>query len=384
VVPTVDQEGGLISVDRIRTLASLEGSPVVTSCYLDVDGRTHRHASDYEAELDHLLRVARERVHANGNDRDAVRSVESDLDQMSSWVRGGFDRSRVRGLAMFACSARGWFEVVELPRPVRSQIVLNAMPHLRQLEYVVGEFDAFAIVLVDRSHSRIFRFEMGELTEHDRVDDAVPRRHDQGGWSAPNIQRHADEVAHRHLKHTAEVLFDEVQARAVDHLVLGGPHEVVAEFESVLHPYQRERVVATVSLSVHAGTEEVRQAALEVEERVERARATERVDRLRDAVGAGNGGVAGLEATLAALVARRVDILLVSDGFEAQGWRCRECRHLATRGRSCPVCERQMELVDDVVAEAIDDAIGMKCTVDVVRENADLDVLGRIGALLRF
>jgi hypothetical protein len=43
-----------------------------------------------------------------------------------------------------------------------------------------------------------------------------------------------------------------------------------------------------------------------------------------------------------------------------------------------------MDLVDDVVEEAVEEALANKCRVQIVRENADLDVLGRIGALLRF
>jgi hypothetical protein len=38
----------------------------------------------------------------------------------------------------------------------------------------------------------------------------------------------------------------------------------------------------------------------------------------------------------------------------------------------------------DVVAAAIDDALAASCRVDVCDRSADLDVLGRIGALLRF
>jgi hypothetical protein len=43
-----------------------------------------------------------------------------------------------------------------------------------------------------------------------------------------------------------------------------------------------------------------------------------------------------------------------------------------------------MQLVEDVVEQAVEEALANKCRVEVVRESADLDVLGRIGALLRF
>jgi peptide subunit release factor 1 (eRF1) len=98
----------------------------------------------------------------------------------------------------------------------------------------------------------------------------------------------------------------------------------------------------------------------------------------------GDGAVVGLDAVLAALVERRVDTLLVSDGFEAPGWRCPSCAFLAARGPSCPVCSKKMEQADDVVEEAVHEALNQSVRLEVCRDNADLDVLGRIGALLRF
>ena len=372
----------MISEDRIRALAGHRGSSVVTSCYLDVDGRRHPRHADYETSLDHLVRQAREK--AVGFGPEAVRSVAADLDRIATWVRSGFDRSHVRGLAFFACSADAFFEVVESPLPVRNDVVVNHTPHVRPLESILQAYERFAVVLVDRQRSRLFRFELGELTEHTEVFDAMPR----GGAAAQGsrgaaVQRHSDEVAHRHLKHAAEVTFTELQDRPVDHLILGGPHEVVVEFEGLLHPWIREQVADRLAIAATAGADEVRQAALLVEAAVTRRGEAALVERLRDAVGTG-GGVAGLEPTLAALVERRVDLLLVSEGYETEGWRCRSCRYLGPLGRRCPVCSKPMDLVDDVVEEAVEEALANKCRVQMVRENADLDVLGRIGALLRF
>jgi len=377
----------VISEDRVRALAGYRGSCVMTSCYLDVDGRRHPRHADYETQLEHLVREAREK--AAGFGPEAVRSVAADLDRITAWVRGGFDRSHVRGLAFFACSADGWFEVVESPLPTSNEIVVNHTPHVRPLEAILQAYERFAVVLVDRQRARLFRFDLGELTEHTEVFDAVPRGGDQAGHPArgsrgANVARHGEEVAHRHLKHAADVTFSELRERPVDHVILGGPHEVVVEFEGLLHPWVRDRVVDRLVIPATAGPDEVRQAALAVEEAVTRRRGAALVDRLRDAIGAGGAGVAGLEATLAALVERRVDLLLVSDGYATEGWRCRSCRYLGPRGRRCPVCAKSMDLVDDVVEEAVEEALANKCRVQIVRENADLDVLGRIGAMLRF
>jgi peptide subunit release factor 1 (eRF1) len=92
----------------------------------------------------------------------------------------------------------------------------------------------------------------------------------------------------------------------------------------------------------------------------------------------------GLPDVLTALVARRVEVLLVSEGYEAPGWRCRACGFVGVRGRGCPVCSAEMDQVDDVVEEAVQEALNQSCRLAMCQGNADLDVLGRIGAILRF
>ena len=379
----------MISEDRIRELAGRRSSTVVTSCYLDVDGRRHPRHADYETQLERLVRDGRER--AAGFGPEAARSVAGDLDRIAAWVRQGFDRSRVRGLAFFACSDDGWFEVVESPLPVGNGVAVNHTPHVRPLESVLQAYERLAVVLVDRQRARLFRFELGELTEHTEVFENTLRSvtaaagpgHPAQGSRGAAVQRRIGEAAHRNLKQAADVTYTELQRRPVDHVILGGPHEVVMEFEGLLHPWIRERVVDRLAIPSTAGADEVRQAALCVEAAVARRGEAALVERLRDAVATG-AGVAGLQPTLAALVERRVDLLLVSDGYETEGWRCRSCNYLGPLGRACPVCAKPMDLVDDVVEEAVEEALANKCRVQMVRESADLDVLGRIGALLRF
>ena len=115
----------------VRELAGFKGADApVTSLYLDVDGATHVRRSDLLKELDLVLKHV---------DRDATKnaSVVRDLKRMQDFVRGGIDRSHVRGLALFSCSAHDFWRVVELPVAVRSQVVVNHSPAVRQLETVI-------------------------------------------------------------------------------------------------------------------------------------------------------------------------------------------------------------------------------------------------------
>lgn len=378
-----------IQEDTIRSLAAFRADEgQVVTLYLDVDGRRWPRYQDCEARVDRMVRRRLERAAANGDT-----AVAEALRRIEAHVKGGIDRSRTRGLAIFASGSELW-EVFELPVPVRDQLVVNQTPHVRQLEAVVDNHCRLGVLLGDRQRARMFVFELGELVDRSEVFDQLPRHDDdRGDWDRDHVRDHAAVAAHHHLRRAAQVAFEVYKQRPFDHLVLGAPDEIANELERELHSYLRERLADRISVPVTASETEIRAAALEVERALERASEAALVGRLRAAVALGNGrrqeggrgsGVAGLDPVLAALFERRVDTLIVSDGFETQGWRCRGCGYLATRGRTCPVCGTEMQLLDDVVEDAIEEALLQSCRVEVVVGNADLDVMGSIGALLRF
>ncbi|MDP9069812.1 MAG: hypothetical protein M3N68_00710 [Actinomycetota bacterium] len=368
-----------LTEDVIRWLAGFKGQDAkVVSLYLDVDGRRFVRPKDYELHLDALIKEAGERSNSH-------RAAEEDLGRVAAHVKAGLDRSSTRGLAIFSCAAHGLWQVIELPVPVRNQLVVNSTPHIRQLEGVLDENERFGVLLADKQRARMLVFELGQLVEKNEVFDQLPRHEDdRGDWNKDQVRDHSAEQAHHHLRRAAQVAFAVFQAQPFDHLIIGAPDEIARELERELHSYLRGRIAARLTVAVNASEATIREAALQVAADVERAKEAELVERLRHAVGAGTGGVAGLAGVLSALVERRVETLLLSDGYEAPGWRCRACGYIGTKGPACPVCPSAMERLDDVVEEAMEEALNQSCRVEVVFDNADLDVLGRIGALLRF
>jgi len=364
---------------EVKELSGFKASAApVTSVYLDVDGARHTRQADVLSELDRLVRSIK-------RDHGGQQSVAKDVKKIEDHVRAGIDRSHVRGLAIFSCSAEDFWRVVELPVAVRSQAVVNHSPAIRQLETVLDEYERFGVLLADKQRARMFVYELGELVSSDDLFEQLPRSEDDD--RSHRKDQNADHVAavtHAHLKHAAEVAFATYKEREFERLIIGAPDEIANELESVLHPYLKERLVARCSIRVDAPDSEIRAAALDIEADVERRKEAEAVERLRAAVASDGRGVVGLDDTLRALVERRVDVLLVSASYTAPGWRCGGCGHVARVGRRCPVCEAEMHEVADVVEEAIEEALAQSCEVEVCVDNADLDVLGRIGALLRY
>jgi peptide subunit release factor 1 (eRF1) len=361
--------------DAVRELASFKGgdAPVV-SLYLDVDGRRYPRSHDYEIQLDHLLRAATAANAANGG------AAKEDLRLIESYVKAGVDRSKTRGLAIFSAAGAGLWRVIALPVPVRNHVTVNQSPQVRPLEALLDEHERFGVLLVDRQRTRLFVFELGQLVDKSEQLDALPRHEDEGGVERDHVRDHVAAHAHQHLRRAAQLTSHVHQQQSLDHLIVCVPEDARADLERELHSYLGDRIAAHLSLPVSARPDDIRHAALGVEEQLRRDRHAALVARLRDA----KHGVAGIDKVLAALAEKRLDTLLVSEDYEAPGWACGSCGTLATVGRSCRLCGATMDRVDDVVEAVVDQAVLQHCRVVVCAGNADLDVLGRIGALLRF
>jgi peptide chain release factor subunit 1 len=368
--------GTRVDADTIRSLT--EASPadrVVVSLYLDVDGKRWPKYKDCEARAERLVRFAR------GNGHTAA---TKDLERVEAFVKGGVDRSTTRGLAVFSGGPDFW-HVFELPVPVHDQLVVNDSPHVHQLEAVVATHERFGVLLVDRQRARMFVFDMGQMIEASERFDALPRHDDDAGARDRRHDKHKLEAAAtQHLKRSAEVAFEVYRQHPFDHLIVGAPDDVSREIETDLHPWLRERIAARLHLPITASAADVRDAALRVEEEIERRAEAALVARVRDGAGAGSGAAVGLAPVLDALGARRVDTLVISSGYEAPGWSCAACDRLADKGPTCSACDGRMERADDVVEKAIESALRHRARVKVCIGNADLDVAGRIGALLRY
>jgi len=370
-----------VTREELHRLARHRADTPTTSCYLDVDGRHLPRPQDLARSVDGVL--GRARAQAAG---DPTRLA--DLDRIDAYVRSGIDRTRVRGLAIFANEAAGLWKVIALPTSVPNHLSAGGSPLLGPLEVALADHEPIGVLLVDKARLRMLVFAWGELREQEELtgerlvnDFDVPNSRDEG-----HLDGRAGELHDRQVRLAARAAF-EVQARSgFQRLVIGGPDQLVADLERTLHPYLRKIYHGRIDLGPGAGSDELRHAVSTAEAEIAQALQSAAVDRLRDVVGRPNGrsGVAGLTPVLHALANHRVDRLLVSSGYETCGWRCPACATLAECGPTCPGCGQLMRAVDDVVSEAVDAAAAERARIDVCVGNADLDVLGRIGALLRY
>ena len=378
-----------LSPERLRRLAEMRcDQPVVVSAYLNLEPSEFATPPARSAAVRSLLDEAQRRVKEVDDDlpHDARLTLAEDVERVGDFLRGGLSTQAAHGVAVFCSTPAGLFEAVKLPHPVESRVVIDSSPFVEPLAGMVATA-SWAVALVNRRTARFLLGSPQVLEEVERFRDEVHGQHEKGGWSQLRWEQSVEKDVGDHLKHTAERLFRQFRREPFEHLLIGAPTELRGELEAKLHASLRERLVGFVDgVDVeHANAEDVQRAAASEIEKQERRRERKALDRLIEGSRAGGRGAAGIDEVLGALNERRVEILLLEDGFHAPGSMCSRCGWVgAIEAGECPVDGAQLAPRDDIVENAIELALTQAAEVMVVRLHDDLGGLGSIGAVLRF
>jgi peptide subunit release factor 1 (eRF1) len=229
---------------------------------------------------------------------------------------------------------------------------------------------------------------MGEIEEQELIEDFVPSKHDQGGWSQANYQRHHEAHVRWHLKRVAEALVDLSRRRPFDRLVLAGPEEATVELQRILPRAVKSRLLTTFPAEVTSNTQDILERTLEIERGIERTREEQLVDELQELAGADGLATCGVQKTLEAIWMGRVHELVVAEGVQLAGGECSACWLLVEDSPpACPMCGSQVTPLRDVIERAIERTLDEAGLVEVVHDRPARRIresCGGLGALLRF
>jgi peptide chain release factor subunit 1 len=371
--------------DELRRLTQVRlDRPVVLSLYLDLDptqfATPPARATAVRSLLDEAERKVRERNHLPHQDRV---DLQASLERAGALLERDLPTDGAQAVAVFSSAAAGLFEVLRLPRPVPSRVAIGRTPLVGPLARLERR-ERWCVALVSRRDARIFRGSPESLREIEQIHDVVFGQHDQGGWSQARYQRGIEKEKDDHLKHTAEALMKHFKRRPFQRLIVGGPREVVADFESKLHGYLSERLAGRIEVDVDTATpDRVLKKAQPLFEELEEEREAAALDRL----GEGGRAAVGLHDVLQALNERRVECLVLDERFAAPGATCPECGWLGPEGeRTCPVDGRELEQLEDLTESAIELTLQQSAEILAVRRRREeLERrAGGIAAVLRF
>jgi peptide chain release factor subunit 1 len=370
--------------DELRRLAQLRlDRPVVLSLYLDLDptqfATPPARATAVRSLLDEAERRLRDRDGLSHDDRV---DLDASLKRAAAALERDLPTEGAHAVAVFSSNAANLFEVLPLPRSVRSRVAIGHSPLVGPLARLERR-ERWCVALVSRRDARIFRGSPDGLREIEQIHDVVFGQHDQGGWSQARYQRGIEKEKDDHLKHTAEALMKHHKRRPFQRLIVGGPREVAKDFESKLHVYLAERLAGHIEIDVdNSSPEQVLSKAQPLFESLEEEREANALERL----GEGRGAI-GLDDVLPALNERRVECLVVDERFASPGSTCPECGWLGPGDvRTCPVDGHELDRLDDLTEAAIELTLQQSAEILAVsRRREELEErAGGIAALLRF
>src|SRR5215218_1554984 len=368
--------------DQLRSLAELRlDRPVVLSLYLNLDPSQFATPPARKTSVRSLLDEAERRVReGNGLSHDDRMALQASLERASAFLENDLPSVGAHALAVFASERNGLFEALKLPRSVPNRVAIGHSPLVGPLARLASR-ERWCLALVNRRDARIFRGSPDGLREIEQIHDDVSGQHDQGGWSQARYQRGIEKEKDDHLKDTGDALMRHFKRQPFERLIVGGPREVVTDFEQKVHHYLRERLAGRIEVDVeHSNADQVLDAARPLIEELERSREQSALERL------GERGAAGVENVLPPLHERRVECLLLDEQFGGvPGVQCLVCGWLGLEGDRCPADGAPVVQLDDLTEAMIELSVQQSAELLPVRhERGALEEYGGAAALLRF
>jgi hypothetical protein len=368
--------------DQLRRLAELRlDRPVVLSLYLNLDPSEFATPPARKTSVRSLIDEAERRLRdRNGLSHEDKAGLQASLERATSLLENDLPSDGAHGLAVFVSEQNGLFEALKLPRSVPNRVAIGHSPLVGPMARLARR-ERWCVTLVNRRDARIFRGSPDNLREIEQVHDDVSGQHDQGGLSQARYQRSVDKEKDDHLKDTCDALMRHFKRQPFERLIVGGPRELVSDFEAKLHQYLQERLAGRIEVDVeHTTADQVLTAARPLIDELEHQRERDALERL------GERGVAGLANLLPPLNERRVELLILDEQFGGvTGVQCLECGWLGLEGDSCPADGSELTELEDLTEAMIELSVQQSAELLAVRhERAALEAHGGAAALLRF
>jgi len=358
-----------------------EGAQVL-SLYLDAD-TSQQTSETIKLQVRTMLKDS------DGFDADAA-GIERYLDFTHDWG--------IPGLAIFSCAPRDFFRAYPSAISFRNRMRTGRRPHLKPLSHLLDYYAYYGVIVIDRVGARFFEYHLGELQKFASTLGDDVRKQKLGGGSARGGGstsatgqrggqggRHEEEVASRNMREAAEAAQKFFANQPIRRLFVGGTVENVAQFRENLSKQLQSRIAGTFPVDANAGERVVHELALDLLQQANSEREQKVVSALITTAAKGGSAVTGLDATLRSVGEGRVQTLVVSDGFRSPGFYDENSKFLTVYETDpTPYGDAELLAVEDVIEEAVLNTFEQGGTVEVIRDNPELENAGQIGALLRY
>jgi ribosomal protein L7Ae-like RNA K-turn-binding protein len=351
---------GLTVRDTLRRLADLEPDEApVLSVYLDMrpqaTGERPAVRSGLVVLKDRLREIEKTLLPRGA----ALDSFRADAARIQRYLDESLPTA-AQGLAIFACTARNLFEVVEAGIAFENEVAFAPVPDLFQLARLADNQETAVVAVVDTNTARLFVMRTGFLEEIGGPDDAPVHygKRRLGALNQARYQRHIEKHRAEFAQEAAAEIERVVEREGAMRVILAGDEVAIPLLRAALSPRVASLVHEDVlRIHIRAPRTEVEREVEPVLAQAESDEAHSLTDQLVSAVQSGGLGVAGEEHTRAALEHGQVDMLLLA-----------------------PEAEVDAETRNELIRLAAATSAG----VELVERHPTFQQLGGVGALLRY
>jgi stalled ribosome rescue protein Dom34 len=251
-----------------------------------------------------------------GEDLD---SFQADREKIEEFIAGDMAAS-TSGLVIFACSAKGLWETIEVGMELENEVIVGDTPSLFQISRLLDEHDTAVIAVVDTNTARFFVTRYGKLKEIDGPDDDNNKMYSKGsmgGWKQTKYQRNIDNNREDFAKvivNDLEKLISRVNAK---NLIIAGDEISTTFVQKHLSPETLEILHDEIlRIDIKTSRLDIKEEVIDLLDQIERDDAASMADKLVSAVRGRGLGVAGVDQTRLALETGQVETLLIDPTTE--------------------------------------------------------------------
>ncbi len=367
----------MFSQEQLQELLALDAQDEqIVSIYLDADSA----AEPIETIKLRVRSMLKEAQLGQGKGVDAI---ERYLDHSYDWSKPG--------LALFSSTGGRFFRAYPAAVSFRNRFRVGIRPYVKPLAHLLDHYAHYGVILVDKIGARFFEYHLGELqVQAGYMGEDARKLKKGGGSSAVGMRggtggaRREEEVVQRNLREAAAAAARFFEGKPVRRLFLGGTAENVAQFREMLPKMLQSSIAGSFAVDMNAGEHEVGALSLALLREANLARESKLVETLISTHAQGGNAVVALDNTLQAVSEKRVQTLIISDGFQAPGYVHHESGFVVSNLAKSPLSRSELTEVDDVIDAAVSQTIAQGGHVEVVADNPALEEVGHVGAILRY
>lgn len=306
--------------------------------------------------------------------RDTFSMVEASLS--SPGVKGE------RGRVIFASATAGFLHVYRLSVEPEPLVVWDSSPFLLPLAKLKEEYEDYGLLLIDSQEARLFLVRSDLLEENENASIDLMNRHKKGGWSQMRYNRLRRGQIDSFFTQLIEDLQKNEDLTNMRGLVVAGPGEAKGHLMEMMPQALKDMVMGTVDISMEASSKDLVNLCKDIAHEAELSREKVLAEKLKEAVLRGHPAAYGLAEVGKVLKDGRVNCLLISEGFTLPGMICTSCQHIDSEGEKCPTCGGEAAALSLESLYELAERMGTE--VVLVEDDAFLESLGNIGAILRY